>query len=76
MYWATNDAALLTGSWWTFVPTGLCVAIVGFAMAMINNAIDEVTNPRLRSEGAFLKALRIAGVRRGESTPVLRRGRK
>ena len=24
LYWAANDAALLTGSWWVFVPTGLC----------------------------------------------------
>ena len=23
LYWASNDAALLTGSWWTFVPTGV-----------------------------------------------------
>ncbi len=76
LYWATNDAALLTGSWWTFVPTGLCVALVGFSMAMINNAIDEVTNPRLRSEGAFLRALKIAGVRRTHSTPVIRRSNK
>jgi peptide/nickel transport system permease protein len=73
LYWATNDAALLTGSWWTFVPTGVCVATVGFSLAMINNALDEVTNPRLRSEGAFLKALRIAGVKRGSATPVIRR---
>ena len=47
LYWATNDSALLTGSWWTFVPTGLCIAITGFAMTLINFGIDEITNPRL-----------------------------
>jgi peptide/nickel transport system permease protein len=49
LYWATNDAALLTGSWWTFVPTGLGVALTGFALTLINFGIDEVTNPRLRA---------------------------
>jgi ABC-type dipeptide/oligopeptide/nickel transport system ATPase component/ABC-type dipeptide/oligopeptide/nickel transport system permease subunit len=47
LYWASNDSALLTGSWWTFVPTGVCVALVGFALTMLSYAIDEVTNPRL-----------------------------
>src|SRR4029078_85974 len=47
LYWASNDSALLTGAWWTFVPTGFCVALVGFALTMLNYAIDEVTNPRL-----------------------------
>jgi peptide/nickel transport system permease protein len=53
LYWATNDSALLTGAWWTFVPTGLCVALVGFALVMLNAAFDELTNPRLRLERAW-----------------------
>ena len=48
LYWAANDAALLTRAWWTFVPAGLCVALVGFALVLTNFAIDEVANPRLR----------------------------
>src|SRR5262249_34488785 len=48
LYWAANDAALLTGSWWAFVPTGACVALVGFALMLANVALDERTNPRLR----------------------------
>jgi peptide/nickel transport system permease protein len=59
LYWASNDSALLTGSWWTFVPTGACVALVGFALVRINGAIDELGNPRLRAW------------RREVSTPVL-----
>ena len=35
LYWASNDAALLTGSWWTFIPTGLCIAILGFALTLM-----------------------------------------
>ena len=72
LYWASNDAALLTGSWWTFVPTGLCVALIGFALAMLNGAIDELNNPRLRSNTALARAAKRAGVKLGASTPVLR----
>ncbi len=63
LYWASNDAALLTGSWWTFVPTGFCVAMVGFALVMINNAIDEISNPRLQSEHTWATVLGRAGLR-------------
>ena len=48
LYWASNDGALLTGSWWVFVPSGVCIALVAFALALINYAVDEITNPRLR----------------------------
>lgn len=72
LYWAANDSALLTGAWWTFVPTGLCVAVVGVALAMVNGAIDELGNPRLGAEDAFARALRRAGLRPGLSTPVMR----
>jgi peptide/nickel transport system permease protein len=72
LYWATNDSALLTGAWWTFVPTGACVALVGFALALVNGAIDEVGNPRLRAEPVFEAAVRRAGRRGAVSTPVLR----
>lgn len=48
LFWAGNEGALLTGSWWVFVPSGLCIALVAFALALINYAVDEVTNPRLR----------------------------
>ncbi|MEZ4297320.1 MAG: dipeptide ABC transporter ATP-binding protein [Polyangiaceae bacterium] len=56
LYWAANDAALLTGSWWILLPTGLCIALVGFALTMLNFAIDEVTNPRLRGQSAAAPA--------------------
>ena len=72
LYWAQNDSALLTGSWWTFVPVGLCVALVGFALTMLNSGFDEITNPRLQLERAW----RVYLVRRGQapsrSTPVVR----
>jgi peptide/nickel transport system permease protein len=73
LYWSVVDQALLTGAWWTYVPTGVCVALVGFALALVNGAIDELGNPRLRAEEAFLRELRAHGQRPGVSTPVLRR---
>jgi len=50
LYWAQNNEALLTGAWWTFIPPGLCIALVGFSLTLINYGIDEITNPRLRSD--------------------------
>lgn len=70
LYWAANDSALLVGAWWTFVPTGLCVALVGFALTLLNAGFDEVTNPRLRTERAWRAWLLGRGLRPGRSTPV------
>lgn len=50
LYWAQNNQALLTGNWWAFIPPGLCIALVGFSLTLINYGIDEITNPRLRSD--------------------------
>jgi peptide/nickel transport system permease protein len=74
LYWAANDAALIVGAWWTFVPAGVCIALVAFSFAMMNYAIDEITNPRLRSQrevGSVLKqrSIRVSATR---ATPVLR----
>ena len=49
LYWANNDGAILTGSWWWFVPPGLAIALLGAGLALINYAIDEATNPRLKA---------------------------
>jgi peptide/nickel transport system permease protein len=72
LYWAQNDSALLTGAWWTFAPTGLAVALVGFGLVMLNSGFDEITNPRLRLERAWRGFLREKGQRPARSTPVVR----
>lgn len=74
LYWAGNNAGLLTGAWWTFVPAGACIALVAFALALVNYAIDEITNPRLRAQrestGIVKRLARgHAGTR---ATPVIR----
>ena len=71
LYWAQNDSALLTGAWWTFAPTGLCVALVGFGLTMLNSAFDEITNPRLQMERAWRAYLGQRGHAPGRSTPVV-----
>jgi peptide/nickel transport system permease protein len=63
LYWAQSDSALQVGAWWWFVPPGLCIALVGAGLAMINFGIDEFVNPRLRSAG-------IATTRRQAKTPA------
>jgi peptide/nickel transport system permease protein len=49
MRWASSEGALLNGSWWWLVPPGLALALVGFALVMMNYAFDEIFNPRLRT---------------------------
>ena len=42
--------ALRLGAWWWFVPPGLLLALFGAALSLINFSIDEVINPKLRSQ--------------------------
>lgn len=42
------SGALLTGTWWWFAPPGLCIAVLGSGLALLNFGIDEVADPRLR----------------------------
>tara|TARA_Y100000994_G_scaffold104683_1_gene86339 strand:+ start:8312 stop:9226 length:915 start_codon:yes stop_codon:yes gene_type:complete len=69
LYWATNDLALLTGSWWTFVPTGISIAIVSLSLTLINFGIDELANPRLISERHLAKEIG-KSYDRNSATPV------
>ena len=48
LYYAQNDGALSSGAWWWFVPPGLCIAVLGMGLALVNFSLDEVLNPRLR----------------------------
>ena len=49
LYFAQNDEALSSGAWWWFVPPGLCIAVLGAGLALVNFGLDEVLNPRLRT---------------------------
>jgi peptide/nickel transport system permease protein len=76
LYWAQNNAALLVGAWWTFIPSGMCIALVAFGLTMINYGMDEITNPRLRAErdlNNVLKDRNLRKIRNVRATPVVRR---
>ena len=72
LYWASNSSALLQEAWWTFLPPGLCIALVSFATTMLIYAMDEVTNPRLRSEKEIIRVLRKFRIGSSRSTPVVK----
>ena len=46
--------ALLGGMWWWFAPPGLCIALLGASVSLINFGIDEMSNPRLRNANRAL----------------------
>ena len=66
--------AVRGGWWWWWAPPGICVALLGTGLALVNFGIDEFINPRLRSAGLTAKAARKAGVKVGTlaPTPVIR----
>lgn len=64
LFWAQNSSALIRGAWWTFVVPGMAIALTAFSLALINNAVDEIGNPRLRAD----RLLRRAGVRKPSAT--------
>jgi peptide/nickel transport system permease protein len=73
LYWAQNNSGLLLGAWWTFIPAGLAIALVAFGLVLMNYAMDEMTNPRLRAQRDAKQALKHASVVKGagRATPVL-----
>nr|WP_275408388.1 ABC transporter permease [Streptomyces sp. SID9727] len=70
LFWAQSSQALAQGAWWWFVPAGLCIALLGMSLALINFGIDEFVNPRLRTETGGSRKVRM----RVGFTPVARPG--
>jgi peptide/nickel transport system permease protein len=58
LYWAQNAQAFTLGAWWWYVPPGLCIALLGMALGLINFGIDELINPRLRNQRPTGRAAR------------------
>lgn len=48
---AYGVGAMTTGSWWFFVPPGVCVVLVVLAFTLIGQALEDVLNPRLSRGG-------------------------
>ena len=50
LYWAQQGDAILLGAWvWLLLP-GLCLALLGTSLGLLNFAVDEIANPRLRRD--------------------------
>jgi peptide/nickel transport system permease protein len=70
LYWAQNGNAVQLNAWWWYAPPGVCVAVLGMSLVLLNFGLDEFGNPRLRSAA---KAVRIGrrGWRPTDPTPVV-----
>jgi peptide/nickel transport system substrate-binding protein len=77
LYFAQNFQAFTLGAWWWYVPPGVCIALLGMALGLINFGIDEFVNPRLRLLPSGSQTRRaaaaepgIAEVRLGDQAPA------
>ena len=61
LFWAQSQNAF-PERWWWYLPAGLCIALVGMALALLNFGIDEYVNPRLRSAGKRARDLKKKGM--------------
>jgi peptide/nickel transport system permease protein len=50
LYWAQTNSTVLQGEWWPFFFPGAALAFTVLALVLILAGIDEVSNPRLRTE--------------------------
>jgi peptide/nickel transport system permease protein len=76
LFWAQSNTAAQVGAWYWFAAPGVCVALLGTSLVLLNFGIDEFINPRLRAAGLSRKGLKAAGVASKHSpglTPVVRR---
>jgi peptide/nickel transport system permease protein len=78
LFWAESQNAAQVSAWWWFLPPGLCIALLGTSLALLNFGIDEFINPRLRAAGLSRKVAKAAGLPRRAKfgmTPVAHRPR-
>lgn len=71
LYWAQSGNAVQLGAWWWYVPPGVCAALLGTSLVLLNFGLDELGNPRLRAAGRDLRIGRRAW-RPSDPTPVIR----
>jgi ABC-type dipeptide/oligopeptide/nickel transport system permease subunit len=48
LYWAENTNAMLMGQWLFLLLPGFCILLLGTGFGLLNFAVDQVANPRLR----------------------------
>lgn len=57
---ASTQSAFHQGAWWWFVPPGLLIAMLGCGLSLINFAIDETINPKLKLAPEAVRQVRKA----------------
>ena len=50
LYNAQNSSAFRLGAWWEVMTPAVALGMLGISLALINFAIDEISNPKLRSQ--------------------------
>jgi peptide/nickel transport system permease protein len=70
LYWVQNADAIQVNAWWWYVPPGLCVALLGMSLVLLNFGLDEIGSPRLASTGRTRPGGR--AWRPADPTPVIR----
>ena len=45
---AREQGAITTGSWWLFIPAGICLVGLASSFVFIGYGFDEINNPKLR----------------------------
>jgi ABC-type dipeptide/oligopeptide/nickel transport system permease subunit len=50
LYWAQTNSTVLQGEWWPFFFPGAALAFTVLGLVLLLTGIDEVSNPRLRTE--------------------------
>ena len=71
LYWAQSGNAVQLGAWWWYVPPGVCAALLGTSLVLLNFGLDELGNPRLRAGAANVRIGRRLW-RPSDPTPVAR----
>src|ERR1700761_3231956 len=74
LYWAQNGNAVQLNAWWWYAPPGICVALLGMSLVLLNFGLDELGNPRLRAAGSVRVGRRTW--RPSDPTPVVRDERR
>lgn len=66
LYNAQNASALSVGAWWDLLSPCFALALLGLSLALINFAIDEIANPRLRTGGMLNRWTRLVHAGEGK----------
>jgi peptide/nickel transport system permease protein len=55
LYNAEKASALSVGAWWDILAPCLALALLGIGLSLLNFAVDEIANPRLRTGGRLAR---------------------